>query len=155
MLHLSICSFGDQSSQLILCLERIYIFLDLDCPASVWLSSLGLRPRLDNCQTLAGSPDLGKWKFPLGKSISSFRFSTSEQLLSSSMELLFFSKMPKKTNQLTLESGSQAPGKNCQNKLVRLWKCRAQEYVKRKLETFMKIHQNPIRESLVKPRPAH
>ena len=72
-----------------ICLERISIFLDLDCPASVWLSSLGLRPQLDNCQTLAGSPDLGKWKFPLGKSISSFRFSTSEQLLSSSMELLF------------------------------------------------------------------
>ena len=34
VLHLSVCSFGDQSSQLILCLDRIYIFLDLDCPAS-------------------------------------------------------------------------------------------------------------------------
>ena len=46
----------------LLCLERTYIFFDLDCPASVycpasvWLPSLGLRPRLDNCQTLAGHP---------------------------------------------------------------------------------------------------
>ena len=52
--------------------------------SSIWT----VQPRSD-CQTLAGSPDLGKWKFPLSKSISSFRFSTSEQLLSSSMELLF------------------------------------------------------------------
>ena len=42
----------------LLCLGRTYIFFDLDCPASVycpasaWLSSLGLRPWLDNCQTL-------------------------------------------------------------------------------------------------------
>ena len=34
---------GDQSSQLILCLEKIYISLDLDCPAEA----------LDNYQTLA------------------------------------------------------------------------------------------------------
>ena len=62
VLHLSVCSFGDQSSQLILCLDRMYIFLNLDCPASVWLSSLGLRPRLDNYQTLAGQSRSRKMK---------------------------------------------------------------------------------------------
>ena len=42
VLHLNVCSFGDQSSQLILCLDRIYIFLDLDCAASAGqLSDLG------------------------------------------------------------------------------------------------------------------
>ena len=39
----------------LLCLE-IYIFFDLDYPALIWLSSLGLQPRLVNCQTLAGQP---------------------------------------------------------------------------------------------------
>ena len=35
-------TFGDQSSQLILCLDRMYIFLNLDCPASAGqLSDLG------------------------------------------------------------------------------------------------------------------
>ena len=62
VLHLSVCSFGDQSSQLILCLDRMYIFLNLDCPASVWLSSLGLRPRLDTYQTLAGQSRSRKMK---------------------------------------------------------------------------------------------
>ena len=62
VLPLSVCSFNDQSSQLILCLDRMYIFLNLDCPASVWLSSLGLRPRLDNYQTLAGQSRSWKMK---------------------------------------------------------------------------------------------
>ena len=47
VLPLSVCSFG-------LCLGRTHIFFDLDCPSSVWLSSLGLRPLLYNYQTLAG-----------------------------------------------------------------------------------------------------
>ena len=58
----------------LLCLERTYIFFDLDCPALVycpalvWLSSLGLRPWLDT------PPDLRKWKFSHDKetSLSSF-----------------------------------------------------------------------------------
>ena len=61
-MHLSVCLFSDQSSQLILCLERIYIFLNLDCQALVWLSSLGLWPRLDNYQTLAGQSRSWKMK---------------------------------------------------------------------------------------------
>ena len=74
VLHLSVCSFGDQSSQLILCLDRMYIFLNLDCPALVWLSSRGrtIRPWLD-------SPDLGKWKFSRDKETLLSSFIISEQ----------------------------------------------------------------------------
>ena len=59
-------------------LERISIFLDLDCPASVWLSSLGLRPRLDNCQTLAGQSRSRKMKISL--SANELRLSDSPLL---------------------------------------------------------------------------
>ena len=65
VLHLSVCSFGDQSSQLILCLDRFYIFLDLDCP------------------------DLGKWKFYRDKETSLSSFVTSEQSFKCSTEHLF------------------------------------------------------------------
>ena len=78
VLHLSVCSFGDQSSQLILCLDRFYIFLDLDCPALVWLSNRGQRPQLDNYQTLAGQSRSRKMKISL--SANELRLSDSPLL---------------------------------------------------------------------------
>ena len=64
----------------LLCLGRTYIFFDLDCqasvycPASVWLSTRGRRPRLDSRPWLDTLPDLRKWKFSHDKetSLSSF-----------------------------------------------------------------------------------
>ena len=104
VLHLSVCSFGDQSSQLILCLENLHfpwsglssLCLAVqplsDCLALLrsarQLSDLGwtARPWLDNC------PDLRKWKFSSNKETSLSSFVTSEQSFKCSTEHSFYSK---------------------------------------------------------------